>query len=202
MTPGRVTRDDGGSATQTAQLVADHHQALYRYAYRLTGASADAEDLVQQAFLIAHQHADQVRDPDRMRGWLFAVLRSCYTKQRRRRQPLSAASLELNVNLVAAAIAPETIDQGRLQQAIDSLADEFKVVVLMFYFEYQSYRQIAEQLQIPLGTVMSRLARAKAHLKCRLFEPEVNEAPLELKSPQKVRDTARLVEVAPPAVAR
>ena len=187
---------DGGAAVQTAQWVADHHEVLYRYAYRLSGAGADAEDLVQQAYLIAHQNAHQVRDANCVRGWLFAVLRNCYCKQRRRRGPLSAASVELDVNQVAADIAPEPIDQTALQKAIDSLGDEFKIVVLMFYFEYQSYRQIAEQLQIPLGTVMSRLARAKAQLKRQLFEGERDRSQPPLGPPKLARATSRLVEAA------
>jgi RNA polymerase sigma-70 factor (ECF subfamily) len=63
-----------------------------------------------------------------------------------------------------------------LQAAINELADEFKLVVMMFYFEGLSYRQIADQLHLPLGTVMSRLSRAKGHLRARLFETDERPA--------------------------
>jgi RNA polymerase sigma-70 factor (ECF subfamily) len=163
--------------------VDEHHQAVYRYAYRLTGRSADAEDLTQQVFLIAHTHAHTVRAAHCVRAWLFAVLRSCYSRLLRRRQPLPAASVELDVNLLAADEASDAVDPAQLQAAIDELADEFKIVVLMFYFEYLPYRQIAEQLDVPIGTVMSRLARAKAHLRRRLFEPADHVSVPAPKSP-------------------
>jgi RNA polymerase sigma-70 factor (ECF subfamily) len=61
------------------------------------------------------------------------------------------------------------IDSERLQMAIDDLPDEFKVVVVMFYFQQSSYKEIATSLEIPIGTVMSRLSRAKSHLRRKLF---------------------------------
>ena len=65
---------------------------------------------------------------------------------------------------------PDTspLDQERLQLALDELPDMFRLVLLMFYFEGHSYQEIAQQLELPLGTVMSRLSRAKAHLRKRL----------------------------------
>ena len=65
------------------------------------------------------------------------------------------------------------IDRELLQTAIDELPDEFKLVLLSFYFENRSYREIAAEFELPLGTVMSRLARAKSHLRSRLFEAEL-----------------------------
>src|SRR5690606_34165254 len=72
--------EPGGTGLALAQLVAEHHQSLYRYAYRLSGSAADAEDLVQQVFLVAHQKLDQIRDAQSVRAWLFTVLRNCYLK--------------------------------------------------------------------------------------------------------------------------
>ncbi len=143
-----------------AQLVADYHQRLYRYAYRLSGSAADAEDLTQQAFLVAQQKLDQVRDADAVQGWLFTVLRNCYLKSRRRSVALPVS--ELDVDTLPAEAPTAEIDSQELQAAIDTLAEEFKLVVLMFYFEHRSYREISELLEIPMGTVMSRLARARA----------------------------------------
>ncbi len=66
----------------------------------------------------------------------------------------------------------QAVDSAELQAAIDELTPEFRVVVAMFYFEDCSYREIAEKLDLPMGTVMSRLARAKGHLRSKLFETE------------------------------
>ena len=87
---------------------------------------------------------------------------------RRQRIPVPAGHLEIDLANVPEATTPEQIDSGQLQAAIDSLPDELKLVLGMFYFERCSYREIAAQLAIPMGTVMSRLSRAKGHLRRQL----------------------------------
>jgi RNA polymerase sigma-70 factor, ECF subfamily len=169
----------GAIGAVLTQLVAEHHAAVFRYAYRLTGSSADAEDVTQQTFLIAQQKLDQVRDAARVGHWLLAVARNAFLKMHRRRMPMPAAGLEIDVNTVpdptttetVASGSEEEIDPATLQAAIDELPDEFRIPVLMFYFEEASYRDIAEQLDLPPGTVMSRLSRAKSHLRRRLMNP-------------------------------
>jgi RNA polymerase sigma-70 factor (ECF subfamily) len=151
------------------QLVADHHAAVYRYAHRLTGSAVDAEDLTQQVFLLVQRKVGQIRDMHCVRSWLFTALRNSYLETRRRRIPIPAASLEIDVESIPDEIPAEPIDSERLQNAIDGLTDEFKLVVLMFYFEKCSYREMAERLNVPLGTVMSRLSRAKGHLRRQLI---------------------------------
>ncbi|MEX2112098.1 MAG: sigma-70 family RNA polymerase sigma factor [Pirellulales bacterium] len=168
---------DRAAPLDVGQLVAEHHASLYRYAYRLAGTAADAEDLTQQVFLIAQQKLDQLRDADCVRGWLFTVLRNCYLKNRRRRTPISAATAELDINTVAEEVVEREIDGERLQAAIDTLEDEFKTTLLLFYFEHRSYREIAAALGIPIGTVMSRLARAKARLRGQLCDAAESRAP-------------------------
>jgi RNA polymerase sigma-70 factor, ECF subfamily len=166
---------DRAAPLAVAQLVEEHHPALYRYAYRLTGSVPDAEDLTQEVFLIAQEKLGQVRDALSVRGWLFTVLRNCYLKTRQKRLALPMADLDCSALPEQAPRQP--IDSHELQTAIDTLPDEFKLVVLMFYFEHRSYRQIAELLDVPIGTVMSRLARAKAHLRHELTpkEPSTQE---------------------------
>jgi RNA polymerase sigma-70 factor, ECF subfamily len=154
---------DPGARLDVAQLVVDYHEPLYRYAYRLSGSVADAEDLTQQVFLIAQQKLDQVRDSQCARAWLFAVLRNCYSKSFRGRLPLVAGNFD--VDDIPDTAVERGVDSDELQRAIGALGDEFKVVILMFYFEHRSYREIAADLEIPLGTVMSRLARGKAQLR-------------------------------------
>lgn len=154
------------------QMVADHHAVLYRYAYRLTGTVADAEDLTQQTFLAAQANLGQLRDGSAARSWLFQILRNCFLKQQRQRRPRPAADLELDVEAIADDLpVDEPLDEERLQAALNDLPEVFRAVVMQFYFEGRSYREIAAQLELPIGTVMSRLARAKAQLRKRLFEP-------------------------------
>ena len=156
---------------QIQQLVHDHYQSVYRYAYRLSGTAVDAEDLTQQAFMIAQQKLHQVREVEKIDRWLFVVLRSCFLKSHRRQRPTTAAAIELNVDEIPAKIsdAENDIDLELLQSAIDDLPENFRLVVLMFYFEQLSYKEIAAALDISIGTVMSRLSRAKGRIRRRLF---------------------------------
>ena len=155
------------------RLIDDHLDAVYRYAYRLTGTVHDAEDLTQQVFLLAQKRMDQLREADRARGWLFTILRNSFLKMVQRMQPVPATSVGINLESVPAEKeSGQAVDSAELQAAIDELPAEFRVVVVMFYFEECSYREIAEKLDLPIGTVMSRLARAKGHLRTKLFETE------------------------------
>jgi RNA polymerase sigma-70 factor (ECF subfamily) len=164
-------------ASRLTHLVNEHHATLFRYAYWLTGSRQDAEDALQQTFLIAHQKMDQVRDPAATRSWLFTVLRNCFLKSKRRRPPLSFADFDIDMDCVSETIPiNDDIDEEELRAAIDALPDPYKVVTLMFYFEDLSYKQIATQLEIPPGTVMSRLSRAKVHLR-RALTPDRETPP-------------------------
>lgn len=155
-----------------AQLVADYHQAVYRYAYRLTGTVADAEDLTQQAFLVAQDKLGQLREEGRARSWLFAILRNYFLKQRRKELPTAAADLQLNIDNIPDAGYESEIDQERLQQALAELPEKYRTVLVMFYFEDVGYREMAEAIGVPIGTIMSRLARAKGALRARLLDAE------------------------------
>jgi RNA polymerase sigma-70 factor (ECF subfamily) len=163
---------DTRSRLDAAHLVAEHHQAVYRYAYRLTGSVHDAEDLTQQVFLVAHRKMGQLRKIEKARSWLFAILRNCFFRDQGRQRPALAVDLSLNTDLVPMAPPPEAIDGDHLQHALNQLPDAFRLMVVMFYFEDCSYREIAERLQVPIGTVMSRLARAKGYLRSIMFGAE------------------------------
>lgn len=164
----------GLSPPSLADLIRDHSAPLYRYAYRLAGQATDAEDLVQQTFLVAQQKLHQLREADRALAWLFAVLRSCFLRTRRKRLTLIDEE-HYPLDAIASQPGGESsdawIDREALQFALSDMPDEFKLVVLMFYFEDLSYKDIAAQLEIPIGTVMSRLSRGKAHLRRCLAEP-------------------------------
>ena len=167
----------GSPELDIGQLVALHHESLYRYAYRLTGSAPDAEDLTQQVFLTAQTKLVQVRDAQCVRSWLFSVLRNCYLRTFRKRLPIPVANLELNIDSIPEEGAEDDgVDRERLQIALNELPDDFKMVLLLFYFEECSYLQIAERLELPIGTVMSRLSRAKSHLRVKLYEPEYHRA--------------------------
>src|SRR5438874_8092097 len=161
-----------GRQRTVEQLVQEHYAALYRYAYRLAGSATDAEDLAQETFLKAQSHLNQLRDPGRAKPWLFSILRNAYLHRARsdrqeRRVPLDeVGDLAEPLPEVLPAVDPE-----RLQEALNELPEVFRTPIILYYFEDFSYRDIADQMDLPIGTVMSRLARAKAHLRGRLLPP-------------------------------
>jgi RNA polymerase sigma-70 factor (ECF subfamily) len=165
---------DDALQAELVDLVAAHQAELYRYAYRLSGSQADAEDLTQQTFLVARAKLGQVRQQDCRRAWLFAVLRNAWLKSRRRPGPTLGAA-DLLDQLPSPEVADDPLDRERLQAALNELPDEFKLVLLMFYFEACTYQEIAQRLEIPQGTVMSRLSRAKGHLRAKLLRAEAAE---------------------------
>jgi RNA polymerase sigma-70 factor (ECF subfamily) len=154
-----------------AELVRAHHAAVYRYAYRLCGNATEAEDLTQQTFLIAVRKVHQVREAERACSWLLAVVRSCFLKSLRKLRPVAVGGLEEQPETTDETPEVDEVDRERLTAALADLPGEFRVVVLMFYFEELSYQEIASELEIPIGTVMSRLSRAKGHLRRRLGCP-------------------------------
>lgn len=159
--------------TEITQLVLDHHREIYAYAYRLCGSVADAEDLTQMVFLTAHEKLEQLRDITKARGWLYAILRSHFLKLCRKKRPVPAATIEMNFDEFAGPVEEASdIDSERLQIALAELPDPHRIVLVMFYFEQCSYQEIAERLEMPMGTVMSRLARAKARLRNHLSSRE------------------------------
>ncbi|SRR5579885_3552408 len=161
-----------GSRQAVQRLVEEHYEALYRYAYRLSGSSADAEDLTQETFCKAQLNLGQLRDAERTKPWLFSILRNAYLHRVRTGRQERCVPLETVGDLPEPLADPlPVIDPEQLQQALNELPEAFRTPIILYYFEDFSYRDIAEQMDLPLGTVMSRLARAKAHLRARLLAP-------------------------------
>jgi len=160
-----------GRQASVQSLVDEHYEALYRYAYRLSGRATDAEDLVQETYCKAQEKLSQLREPERAKAWLFSILRNGYLHRFRASQHPRMLTLEEIHDFPEPAENLPEVEPEKLQQALNDLPEVFRTPVIMFYFEEFSYRDIAEQMEVPIGTVMSRLARAKAFLRDRLFPP-------------------------------
>ena len=156
-------------ATAITRLVQEHHAEVYRYAYRLTGSATDAEDIAQETFLLAFRRLDQLREAEKAGGWLMAIVRNFFLKQKQRKT-LPTETLTEDSLPASSDELPDWIDQERLQQALLRLPDDTRLILLLFFFEDCSYNEIAEKLAIPIGTVMSRLSRAKNRLRQELIE--------------------------------
>jgi RNA polymerase sigma-70 factor (ECF subfamily) len=153
---------------EISQLVDQHFESVYRFAYRLSGTSHDAEDISQQAFLDAQRKLDTLREPDKVRAWLFMIVRNLYRRRIRDQATHGEVALEVLVEPAGEERVEQSLDSESLQQVLNSLPEEFRSVLLLFYFRELSYREIAEQLNVPIGTVMSRLSRGKQQLRERI----------------------------------
>ncbi len=163
-------------------LVLPHLDAAYRFARWLSAAEAD--DVVQEAFLRAFRAFDDLRGGD-VKAWLFTIVRNCHAdalrqQQRRGGVPLAGSPLPLEAAASGGA-DPESesiaLDEAAaLERLISALPPEHREVLLLREMEDMSYREIAAVTQVPIGTVMSRLARARAALKSQ-WQREAEGAP-------------------------
>ena len=157
-----------------------HLDAVYRFALRLTGSPADAEDLVQETFLRAWRSWDHYTPGTRAKSWLFTICRNAFLRQRqqesRRAEVIQQASTpEAPLFLPAYQDDPEgnffdgIVDQTVLAH-VDKIPAEFREVVLLSDLEGMSYAEIAAVLDVPLGTVKSRLFRGRKLLQKVLYD--------------------------------
>jgi len=163
----------GGEESRLAsfeRLLLPHLDAAYNLARWITGHDQDAEDLVQEAYLRALKSFDGFRGGDR-RTWLLTIVRNtCYTwLQQNRSNGLSTTFDEEIHNGQGEAPSPETLllrsaDRELLRKALEELTLEFREVLILRELEGLSYKEIATVASIPIGTVMSRLARGRAQL--------------------------------------
>lgn len=160
-----------------------HLDTLYRVALRLTGEAAMAEDLVQDTMLKAYRSWRQYRPGTNARGWLLTILRNTFINDYRRRKiepvamDLAAAETHLPGRSPAETdpegnFFAQIIDQ-KVIEAIDALPEEFREVLVLSDIEQLSYAEIAETTGVPIGTVKSRLFRARRQLQHRLYEHAV-----------------------------
>lgn len=152
---------------RVAELIGQHYELLYRVSFRLTGSAADAEDLTQQTFLTVQQKLHQLREAESTKGWLLTILRHHFFRNRSRtaRQSVPLDALPEPSEPIE---EPTEFSSEELQTALNDLPDEFRFPLVLYYFHELSYQEIAAQLSVPLGTVMSRLSRGKQHLRRRL----------------------------------
>ena len=152
-----------------AGFVDQFHVDLYRFTYRLTADSNWSEDIVQNTFLRAFERLEQLKDHKKARSWLMAIARTTFLGELRKRKSWVFTDAEMNEAEVATVPSCSALDSTNLQQALMEMSEQFRIVLVMHYLEEQSYREISEQLKIPMGTVMSRLSRAKRMLKSKMI---------------------------------
>jgi RNA polymerase sigma-70 factor (ECF subfamily) len=153
-------------------IVDEHYEALYRFALSLARNEVEAADLTQQTFFILAQHAKQIRDPAKVKSWLFTTLRRefLHLKRQEVHHPHEEFRPELHGDVSMDSAILRTIDAKAVAEALHSVDPVFRSVLELFYYGGLSYREISEALGVPVGTVMSRLSRGKQQLREVLFQ--------------------------------
>jgi len=172
-------------ASQFEALASPHLDALLRTARRLVRDANDAEDLVQDTLLKGYRFFDRFEEESNFKAWIFKILMNTFVnlyRQKRRRGPTVDADMAAEVEAEERPGAEieeiqsfagreeailELVDQ-RIKQAVEDLPEHLRLVFSLSAIEDLKYREIADVLEVPVGTVMSRLFRARAMLKDRL----------------------------------
>jgi RNA polymerase sigma-70 factor, ECF subfamily len=148
-------------------VVAAYYKPLYQFAFSLTRSESDACDLTQQTFYIWATKGHQLRDASKVKSWLFTALHRAFLDSRRRQTRFSHSELtETDADLPV--ILPEAghrVDALQAVEARGQVDEVYRAPVALFYLEDYSYQEIANILEVPIGTVKSRISRGLAQLK-------------------------------------
>jgi RNA polymerase sigma factor (sigma-70 family) len=162
------------SADHFEAIVSEHYEALYRFALSLTRAEADARDLTQHTFYVWATKGHQLRDLTKVKTWLYTTLHRAFLQTRRRQNRFPHQDLEEVIDQLPAA-SPGLYDRADAQQVLPALAKVdpvYQAAVALFYLEDYAYKDIARILEVPVGTVKSRIARGIAQLRENLLSDE------------------------------
>src|SRR5262245_52586421 len=126
----------GSDGIRPRDLIDAHYEALYRYAFRLSGSAPDAEDLTQETFSKAFSRLSQLRDHDRAKGWLFRILRNAYLHRVRDERRHHVIPLDAIGDIAERRQASELeIDPAQLQSVLNELDETFRTPIILYYFE-------------------------------------------------------------------
>lgn len=158
------------TSTEFNDIVDEHYAPLYRFAYSLAKDPHSAADLTQQAFYVLADKGHQIRERSRAKSWLFTTLHREFLKQRRRAQRVTfvedtEALQEPQDHHQGDDHNTRALDAATAVNALDQLDELYKAPLSLFYLQQVSYKEIAKILDIPIGTVMSRLSRGKNQLR-------------------------------------
>jgi RNA polymerase sigma-70 factor (ECF subfamily) len=167
------------AADDFEQIVSQHYEPLYRFAFSLTRAEADACDLTQQTFYIWATKGHQLQDRSKVKSWLFTTLHREFLNSRKRIVRFPHVELDEAVEDVPT-VAPDVVnslDGARVVEFLGRVPEPFRAAVTLFYMNGSSYQEIADILQVPLGTVRSRISRGITQLKQFVLAETIGGAP-------------------------
>jgi RNA polymerase sigma-70 factor (ECF subfamily) len=152
-------------------IVSEHYEGLFRFAMSLTRAESDAWDLTQQTFYTWAKKGHQLSDISKVKSWLFTTLYRAFLMARRRQNRFTHYELEAVSDQLPSVFPelPDRMDHSQVLAALARVDDIFQPAVSLFYLEDYSYKQIAEILEVPVGTIKSRIARGIGQLRTILL---------------------------------
>ncbi len=160
------------------QLLDEVFDGLYGYAMVLSRDRTEAEDLVQETCVRAVQAVESLRPDSNVKGWLFTILRNIWLNQlRQRRAAPKMVELDVDESTAQTAVEPSKdphalyvskVEREQVREAIQQLSEEFREIIVLREYGELSYQEIASVLGCPVGTVMSRLGRARTKLRSLL----------------------------------
>jgi len=155
------------SEKQFEDMVREHYEPLFRFAIHLTRAEGDAKDLTQHTFYVWATKGHQLRDGAKARGWLFTTLHNAFLKERRKQSKFSHDDWETAAEQSPAFHLPcdDSGDFSDVRSALTKVDEIYRGAVSLFYLNDCSYQEIVDILNVPLGTVKSRIARGIAQLR-------------------------------------
>lgn len=150
--------------TDYEQAVSSFYEGVYAFAYSLARNEADACELAQETFARLLVKGGQIRDPAKLKSWLFTTTYRVFLAWKQREARLPHLEISLAENELPS-VAPEMVDaleNEMVREALLQIDERYRAPLMLYYLEDLSYTEIAQTLDIPIGTVMSRLSRAKA----------------------------------------
>ncbi len=154
------------------QLVEGHYVALFRFGLSLAKSESEAADLTQQTFYLWAAKGHQLRDKSKVKTWLFTTLYREFLGGRRRHTShpeVEFSSVESEMPPIQSSVV-ETLDGRAVVAALQRVDEIYRAPLQLFYLESLSYKEIDDVLEVPSGTVMSRLSRGKEQLRAMLSD--------------------------------
>ena len=149
------------------EIVSAYYQPLYRFGYSLAKNEHEAGDLAQQTFFIYAEKGDSLRDKSKVKSWLFTTLYREFLRRKRKDSRMDHYEPEM-LEVVGGSEEPHirrSMDANLAVQALNEVDEVYRQPLALFYMKDLSYKEIAEILEVPIGTIMSRLSRGKAQLR-------------------------------------
>jgi RNA polymerase sigma-70 factor (ECF subfamily) len=180
-----VQKARAGDTAALNALVERHYGAIFNLAHRLTGNHEDAQDLVSETFIRMYKALPNFRGDSRFSTWLYSIAKNLFLSEQKRMRRRRHVSLDATIETEDDSLIPQIVDpcagpeelvtqkaaDGRIQEAVRRLPAPHRLMITLFHFQHCGYDDIAEILDLPVGTVKSRLNRARLALRSELASP-------------------------------